>query len=46
VVVTEERCADRAPAIEIELSDARVRVSPGVDPGLLADVLRTLKALR
>jgi transposase len=45
VVVTEERCAERAVAIEIELSGARVRVSPGVDPGLLADVLRTLKAL-
>ena len=45
VVVTEEPVADRASAIEIELSGARVRVSPGVDPALLADVLRTLKAL-
>ena len=45
VVVTEERAVARAPTIEIELSGARVRVSPGVDPTLLADVLRTLKAL-
>jgi transposase len=45
VVVTEERDVARASAIEIELSGARVRVSPGVDPALLADVLRTLKAL-
>ena len=45
VVVTEEPVADRTSAIEIELSGARVRVSPGVDPALLADVLRTLKAL-
>jgi transposase len=45
VVVTEEREVVRASAIEIELSGARVRVSPGVDPALLADVLRTLKAL-
>jgi transposase len=45
VVVTEERAAPPAVAIEIELSGARVRVSPGIDPALLADVLRTLKAL-
>jgi transposase len=45
VVVTEEPVADRTSAIEIRLSGARVRVSPGVDPALLADVLRTLKAL-
>src|SRR5512144_929316 len=45
VVVTEERDAACVVAIEIELSGARVRVSPGADPGLLADVLRTLKAL-
>jgi transposase len=45
VVVTDERAVARAAAIEIELSGARVRVSPGVDPALLADVLRTLKAL-
>lgn len=45
VVVTEERAVAGASAIEIELSGARVRVSPGVDPALLADVLRTLKAL-
>jgi transposase len=45
VVVTEDPVVARAPAIEIELSGARVRVSPGVDPALLADVLRTLKAL-
>ena len=32
-------------AIEIEVAGARVRVSSGVDPALLADVLRTLKAL-
>lgn len=44
-VVTEERDVARASAIEIELSGARVRVSAGVDPTLLADVLRTLKAL-
>ena len=45
VVVTEERDVARPSAIEIELSGARVRVLPGVDPALLADVLRTLKAL-
>ena len=45
VVVTEERDVARAPSIEIELSGARVRVSAGADPALLADVLRTLKAL-
>jgi transposase len=45
VVVSEERCPAANPAIEIELSGARVRVSPGVDPALLADVLRALKAL-
>ncbi len=46
VVVTEESgVVPATPAIEIELSAARVRVSPGVDPALLADVLRTLKAL-
>jgi transposase len=45
VVVMEERDVARASAIEIELSGARVRVSAGVDPALLADVLRTLKAL-
>ena len=45
VVVTEERAADRASAIEIELAGARVRVSAGVDPTLLENVLRTLKAL-
>ncbi|MBK8210373.1 MAG: transposase [Rhodospirillales bacterium] len=45
VVIDEEPAAAGAPAIEIELSGARVRVSPGVDPAQLADVLRTLKAL-
>ena len=45
VVVMEEPAAVSALAIEIEFSGARVRVSPGVDPALLADVLRTLKAL-
>lgn len=45
VVVTEERDVARASAIEIELSGARVRVSAGVDPALLENVLRTLKAL-
>jgi hypothetical protein len=45
VVVTEDLVVARASAIEIELSGARVRVSPGVDPALLAHVLRALKAL-
>ena len=45
VVEMEEPAAVSALAIEIEFSGARVRVSPGVDPALLADVLRTLKAL-
>ena len=45
VVVTEERAAAGAVTMEIELSGARVRVSPGADAALLADVLRTLKAL-
>jgi len=43
--VTDEPDVRRASGIEIELSGARVRVSAGVDPALLADVLRTLKAL-
>jgi transposase len=45
VVVTDEADVRRTSGIEIELSGARVRVSPGIDPALLADVLRTLKAL-
>ena len=45
VVATDEPAAARPSAIEIELSGARVRVSPGVDPALLENVLRTLKAL-
>ena len=45
VVVTEDRDVARASAIEIELAGARVRVSAGVDPTLLENVLRTLKAL-
>ena len=47
VVVTEESAVvPAAPAIEIELSGARVRLSPGVDPALLANnVLRALKEL-
>jgi transposase len=45
VVVSEEPPVAGGPAIEIELAGARVRVSPGVDPALLAAVLRTLKAL-
>lgn len=45
VVVTEEAAAP-AVAIEIEVAGACVRVLPGVDPALLADVLRTLKGLR
>lgn len=45
VVVMEEPAAVSALAIEIEMAGARVRISPGVDPALLADVLRTLKAL-
>jgi transposase len=44
VVITDQASA-RAGAIEIEMAGARVRVSSGVDPALLADVLRTLKAL-
>lgn len=45
VVVTEEPAAVSALAIEIEMAGARVRISPGVDPALLAEVLRALKAL-
>jgi transposase len=45
VVVTDEPDVRRRSGIEIELSGARVRVSAGVDPALLADVLRALKAL-
>lgn len=45
VVVTEEVATAPALAIEIEMAGARVRVAPGVDPALLADVLRTLKGL-
>ena len=44
VVITEQASA-RAGSIEIESVGVRVRVLPGVDRGLLADVLRTLKAL-
>ena len=45
VVVTDEAGVRRRSGIEIELSGARVRVSPGVDAALLENVLRTLKAL-
>lgn len=46
VVVTEEGgVVPTTPVVEIDLSAARVRASPGVDPALLADVLRTLKEL-
>src|SRR5512147_1805913 len=45
VVMTEEPVVASGPGSEIEMAGARVRVSPGVDPALLADVLRTLKAL-
>ena len=45
VVVTDKADVRRQSGIEIELSGARVRVLPGTDPRLLADVLRTLKAL-
>jgi transposase len=45
VVVREEAAVARGSGIEIELAGARVRVSTGVDPAVLADVLRTLKAL-
>jgi transposase len=45
VVVTDEPEVRRGSGIEIELSGARVRVSPGVDAALLEKVLRTLKAL-
>ena len=46
VMISDETGVARPPAIEIELAGALVRVSPGVDPGLLAHVLRTLKGLR
>jgi transposase len=45
VVMTDEAAAARRTAIEIEAAGVRVRVLPGVDSALLADVLRTLKAL-
>ncbi len=45
VVVTEEAAVARPSGIEIEVAGALVRVSPGVDAALLADVLRTLKGL-
>ena len=45
VVVTDEADVRRRSGIEIELSGARVRVSAGADPALLAEVLRALKAL-
>jgi transposase len=45
VVVTEDAAAVGVRAIEIEVAGALVRVPPGVDPGLLATVLRTLKRL-
>jgi transposase len=45
VVMTEEPVVARGSGIEIEVAGVRVRVSPGVDSALLADVLRTLKAL-
>ena len=45
VVVTEEAAVARGSGIAIELAGARVRVLPGVDRALLADVLRTLKGL-
>jgi transposase len=45
VVVTDEPDVRRRSGIEIELSGARVLVPAGVDPALLADVLRALKAL-
>ena len=46
VVVPEEAAVARISGIEIEVAGALVRVSPGVDPALLAEVLRTLKGLR
>ena len=45
VVVTDEAAGVGVRAIEIEVAGALVRVPPGVDPGLLAAVLRTLKRL-
>ena len=45
VVVTGEADVRRPSGIEIEFSGARVRVSAGADPALLAEVLRALKAL-
>ena len=45
VVMTEAAAVAGRSGIEIELAGALVRVPPGVDPALLADVLRTLKAL-
>jgi transposase len=46
VVAEEEAAVARATGIEIEVAGALVRVAPGVDSALLADVLRTLKGLR
>ena len=46
MVVTDEAAGVGVRAIEIEVAGALVRVPPGVDPGLLAAVLRTLKAAR
>jgi transposase len=46
VVVPEEAAVARTSGIEIEVAGALVRVSPGVDAALLAEVLRTLKGLR
>jgi transposase len=45
VVVTDEAAGVGVRAIEIEVAGALVRVPPGVDPGLLAAVLRMLKRL-
>ena len=45
VVMMEEPVVARPSGIEIEVAGARVRVSAGVDPALLENVLRALKAL-
>jgi transposase len=45
VVVMDDAPAAGSGGIEIEVAGSRVRVSPAVDRTLLADVLRTLKAL-
>jgi transposase len=45
VVMTEGAAVAGRSGIEVEVAGVLVRVPPGVDQALLADVLRTLKAL-